>query len=292
MYLSLIAAGLAVQVDMASLLEQLNAPSWRAREAATMVIAEGHRQWPLEVLEQQLASGVLTPEQRTRVLMAIERRFLLLPKGALGVRLSEWRPQQATGPQTGVLITEVIAGLPAHEVFQRGDVLEHIDGEALGAVADLIGVVQLHWPGDLLRVQAMRPQGEDWVPIDVTLKLGSMDKLVGPGAPVVTKPPMDVIRMLARLRRTHSSLARTLVRPADPGRGSAAWIIREVGRQRAELASGQDQVKQAVLVARWTTWLMAIDSKLGDRFLDADRRKTLMQARMVLEEAIEANVGE
>ena len=40
MFLALLATGLAVQVDFESLVGQLDAPSWRAREVATMAIAK------------------------------------------------------------------------------------------------------------------------------------------------------------------------------------------------------------------------------------------------------------
>lgn len=282
----LIAACLVVQVDVESLVGQLDAPSWRAREAATMAIAQAHGELSPDELSRRLIEELLTPEQRTRIIMALERRLLLLPKGALGVRMKEWGPDNKEAPQQGVRIIEVVAGLPAHGIFRPGDVITHMDDEPLRISADLIQIVQSHWPGDKLQIRAQRPDDGKWVELNIVVTLGSMDQLTGQGALQRPPPLQDVNRFLQNFRRTHGPLVRTLARPAEPGRGSAAWIVREVARQRTQLAEHPEPNEQAVFVARWTTWLKAVDSKLGDRFLDQERRAALGQAREALEAAI------
>ena len=242
----------------------------------------------MNVLEQRLADGLLTPEQRTRIIMALERRLFLLPKGALGVQMEmvEGQPANDEAERVGVRIVKVLPGLPARFVLQPGDVVTHIGGEAMRDGADLIRVVQSHWPGDEIRVQALRHHGSAWVELDVVVTLGSMEQLLDREG--WKRPPGgDDLRYLEQLRRTHGPLRRTLIRPAEAGRGSAAWIVDEVARQRAQLTAHRDVREQAVLVARWTTWLKAVDSKLGDRFLDPDRRAALGRAREALEAAIE-----
>jgi len=284
----LIAACLAVQVDLESLVGQLDAPSWRAREAATMAIAQAYGELPVDVLQQRLAEGLLTPEQRTRIIMAVERRLIFLPRGALGVRMMQWVSHDDEAPKTGVRITEVVAGLPAHDVLKVADVITHMAGEPMRVPEDLVNVVQSRWPGDDIRMQAMRPEGGQWVEVDVVMALGSMDKLAGPGPPKRRKAGRDEVRFLEQLRQAHGPLVRTLARPVAPGRGSAAWIEGEVTRQRARLGAHSSASEVRVVVARWNVWLKAIDSKLGDRFLAPDRREALQQTRDVLVAAIEA----
>ena len=200
--------------------------------------------------------------------------------------MTEWGPDDNEAPQHGVRISEVVAGLPADGIFKASDVITHIGDEPLTNVANLIQVVQSHWPGERLQIRAQRMEDGKWVELDVVVALGGMDQLAGGGTFRPPQPPRDTIRFLQNVRRRHGPLVRMLARPTEPGRGSAAWIVREVARQRTQLAEHPKTSEQAVFVARWVTWLKAVDSKLGDRFLDEQRRAALSEAREALEAAI------
>lgn len=284
---AILALCLFAQVDLDSLIDALDSPSWRQREAATLEIARAHTELPLETLERRLDGSTLTMEQRMRLLVAMEWRYELLPRAALGVEMTKWLPDGSKdGPQTGLRISNVVRGLPADDFLRRGDVITHMDEVRLVEQRDLLNFVTAHWPGDRVRVRGMRPQVDEWIEIDREVELGSMAVLRSQGALTRREPVADERRMLTRLRRAHLPPVRTLTRPSGPGRGSARWIVEEVARQRAQLDAHPDAAERDVALARWRTWLRAVDARLGDRFLEPERRKELQAAREALEEAI------
>ena len=142
-----------------------------------------------DVLMAVLEQGGLDEEQRNRLLRVLRWRVLYRPRGAVGIRME---PSGTAIPVRGVLVTEVISGLPAEQVLRVGDVILKIDGQRIATSADLIGRVQRLQPGDPIRMGVIRPvpaetpdgpgilrfEGDRvFEEIDVEFPLGSYDKL-------------------------------------------------------------------------------------------------------------------
>ncbi|MCH2135133.1 MAG: PDZ domain-containing protein [Phycisphaerales bacterium] len=275
--------------DLDRLIDGLDAVAWRDREAATLAIARAHNEFPLEAIEERLSMDDLSQEQRTRLMTAVSWRYELLPRGALGVEMQRFVPRnEIGGPDAGLLVGRIVKGLPAHGLLQSGDVITHMDDTPMIQQIDLLTFVSQHWPGDEVRVRAMRPTDDGWEQVDRRVALGSMALLQGQGTLMRRNAPLDERRMLARLRRAHGPVARSLPQPLDPGRGSPRWIVLEVQKEQAALAARPDDQRRALAVARWRTWLMAIDSRLSDKFIGGARREQLQAARDALEAAITA----
>ena len=142
-----------------------------------------------DVLMAVLEQGGLEEEQRNRLLRVLRWRVLYRPRGAVGIRME---PSGTAISVRGVLVTEVISGLPAERVLRVGDVILEIDGQRITTSADLIGRVQRLQPGDPIRMAVIRPVPADtpdgpgilrfegdrvFEEVDVEFPLGSYDKL-------------------------------------------------------------------------------------------------------------------
>ncbi len=142
-----------------------------------------------EVLMAVLEQGGLDEEQRNRLLRVLRWRVLYRPRGAVGIRME---PSGTAISVRGVLVTEVIPGLPAEQVLRVGDVILDIDGQRITTSGDLIGRVQRLQPGDPIRMGVIRPVPSEtpdgpgilrfegdrvFEEIDVEFPLGSYDKL-------------------------------------------------------------------------------------------------------------------
>lgn len=291
--LALIVLIATMATDLEGMLLKLDAPNWRMRETATMALARAHIDVSIAQLEQRLKKTDLSPEQRARVLLAIERRVFLLPRAALGVRMETQLGagipgDPPGGPHRGVLVKSITAGLPAEGVLQPGDVITKLGELHVTNPRDLVQYVQSRWPGTEIHLEAMRLQDGSWIEISVDLKLGSVEvfpEAERPRLPVVTD---EQRRTVERLRRLHAPRSRAIGRPVTPGRGSAQWIVVEVARQQQVLSRATNADDLAIASARWRTWLKAVEMRLGDRFLTEDKRVQLERAQQVLQEALAA----
>lgn len=291
--LALIVLVATIATDLESMLLKLDVPNWRTRETATMALARAHGDVPIARLEQRLQKNDLSPEQRVRVLLAIERRVFLLPRAALGVRMETQLGagipgDPPGGPIRGVLVMSITPGLPAEGVLQPGDVITRLGELHVNNPRDLVQYVQSRWPGTEIHLEALRPQDGGWTAISIDLKLGSVEvfpEAERPRLPVVTD---EQRRTVERLRRVHAPRSKAIEKPVEPGRGSAQWIVAEVARQQQALSRTSDTDARAIAAARWRTWLKAVEMRLGDRFLAEDKRLQLELAQQVLQEALAA----
>ena len=292
MALTLLIAIAAMSVDLDGLLLQMDAPDWRQREAATMALARRVHDIAPATLEQRLASTTLTPEQRSRVLLALQRRFYMLPRAALGVRMAP-QPLQAEGlnaPEQGVLLTSITPGLAVDGILLAGDVVTHLNETPLRQSSELVMFVQSRFPGAAVRIRAMRPAAAQdgpttWTPIEVDVELGSVEAFSEADRPAVLVTDAQR-RLVERLRRTHAPGGTVLVKSSKPGRGSPRWIAAEVERTRARLGDRPNPAGEARAMAQWRTWLKVVEARLGDRFLSDGQRVSLETARDTLQRAI------
>ncbi len=291
MIATILCAVALLATDLQTQLAGLDAPKWRDREAATMAIARDWQGLPIASIETLLRERTLSPEQRARLVIAIERRVFLLPRAAMGVRLESQGAARIPGsPEGGVMVTALTPGLPAEHVLKPGDIITQLDDTPVHSSRDLVMFVQSHWPGTSIRVHAMRRSGDDkWNPVVATLTLGSVDAFPEAERPRLTAVTDEQRRTVERIRRLYAPRGRQVKAPQIAGRGSAAWMTQTVLAQRLELEEAPlDQREQltAVATARWRTWLKAVDMRLGDRFLDPVRREELEAARTALLDAL------
>ena len=105
------------------------------------------------------------------------------PRGAVGIRMSTSRK--------GVMVTELVPGLPAERVLKVGDQITRINDTEVRSNTDLVGVVQRLLPGTAITMTVLRPKSvkdgdppangqPDEMPeerIEVEFQLGSYAKL-------------------------------------------------------------------------------------------------------------------
>jgi serine protease Do len=98
----------------------------------------------------------------------------------LGICFSPIETALASNPSIkgyGVVVDRALPGTPAEKAgFQNGDVIEKIDGTDLNNGQTLGGVLQLHNPGDTVRMTTLRSSGTT----DVTVTLGDRPASGGP----------------------------------------------------------------------------------------------------------------
>lgn len=133
---------------------RLDDPDYTKREAATRSLVEGD--FDLIELYALLDQRPLSGEQRYRVLAAIWERLLESPHGALGITLG-FQPGDLPGEPGEVIVRDLLPGLPAEHVLQRGDFITRIDGAELYAQSDLVLRVQMKRPGDAVQLTVKRP---------------------------------------------------------------------------------------------------------------------------------------
>lgn len=217
--------GRVVTAPVREAIDQLDAPSWEARERATRTLLDSRLE--LDDLYAALSDAAIGPERRQRLLGITLERIVNGPRGALGVRMDLGRED---GP--GVRITATIPGMPAERHLEPDDLVVAIDGRAVNDREDLVRTVQGMAPGDPVRVEALRPSrddrgkivvGADGEPVtrrvEVTFPLGSTRELERNGEPGTTllSNPVSAERVeLARLVRERWSARPVRVRlPAD-----------------------------------------------------------------------------
>ena len=209
------------------LVADLADPSWAIREAATARLRT--MTFQDEALMRILDQWSLTQEQRQRILNIIDYRITSRKRGALGIRMT---PNNVDGI-VGIVVTDLIDGLPARRVLEIDDVIRRIDGVEIRSNEDLIKHVQQLPPGRRIEVEVLRsldeeaPDPED--PADLVLSdsgrrfqvvqvefaLGSYDKLGDD--PRVSNPETNRRRQQVRRIRERWSVPVDPVTPYEPG---------------------------------------------------------------------------
>lgn len=148
---------------------RLSDESFALRETASAALRSSPV--PNEVLMAVLDREDLKPEQRHRLLRVLKLRIHQQPRGAVGIRMSPGRG--------GVLINELVPGLPAEKVLRVGDTIVMINDIVVRENSELVGVVQRLVPGTLIRMTVLRTNGniENNERIEVEFPLGSYSKL-------------------------------------------------------------------------------------------------------------------
>lgn len=212
-----------IPASVEPLIADLADDAWSARETAT------HRLRMLEVSDEALMRVLdqwsLTSEQRHRILNVLDYRITTRKRGALGIRMT---PNNVQGLD-GIVVTDLIPGLPAKRVLRVNDVIRRIDGKAIRINDDLITHVQKLAPGHRIEVEVLRPlrdeqpdpadegglvvgpKGERFEVVEVEFALGSYDKLGDD--PRVSNPETNRRRL--QVRRVREQWAAP-TRPAIP----------------------------------------------------------------------------
>ena len=182
---------------------------------------------PDELLVAVLEQDVLTAEQRNRMLRVVRWRVRDRPRGAVGIRMSTSRK--------GVMVTELVPGLPAERVLKVGDQITRINDTEVRSNTGLVGVVQRLLPGTTITMTVLRPitvkdggppanEQPDEEPeerIEVEFQLGSYAKLDNePEALGLTNPETErrnqtVRAIQQRYGATADVLERVIVTDTD-----------------------------------------------------------------------------
>ena len=221
---------------LAQFIRDMDSPDWRTRDAATIGLARD-RKIVVERVTRRLDRHGLSLEQRLRLLRALETRLLLLPRGALGIRMRseivEFRNQN--GEQIrGVEITELLPGMPAEEHLRVGDIIMSIGGERLDVASEVSSLIKQHWPGEVIELEIARDQPADHAGLPrrstrlhLSMKLGSTAELDnherGPGIQADRKHQLE--RTVRHYFSQYGPAPRPLSppghRPPDHRRGDA-----------------------------------------------------------------------
>ncbi len=147
----------SVDGDILEAVRLLDADDFAVREQAmAQLLKAADRRIQLYAL---LAVGMLSPEQRYRLLAIVRHQLLNAPRGAIGVEMEP--PMFAQGGPIEIRIVDLIAGLPAERVLQVGDRIIAIDGNPLFAQDDLQSRIQAKKPGDPINITVKRPKVDD-----------------------------------------------------------------------------------------------------------------------------------
>ena len=185
-----------VDPEVQHLVARLGDASYAEREVAMRMLSD------LRVDVNQLCAVLtderLSPEQRYRLVLLLRRSLLGAPRGAVGIRMRPG-PALPDGSPPGVLVEEVIEGLPAVGVLQPGDRITHIDDVSIRMQGDLQILVQSKAPGTVIDLRVRRPRvdkqgrrvtGPNGLPVfdqlDLDLALGSADRLIDPSTGLPT----------------------------------------------------------------------------------------------------------
>lgn len=182
------------------LVAALDRPLLAERAAATDALASSQTQ--LQQLFAALSRLTLSVEQRERLLGAARRHILDAPRGALGVQM-----EQPLGARPGIRLRAVIAGMPAIKVLQPGDFIDAIDGQQITDQTDLVTIVQMKRPGEVVRLSIARPEHDERgrekhdaagqiieQRLEVEVTLGAVSDLARGDRPAVARPSEDLIR--------------------------------------------------------------------------------------------------
>jgi len=178
---------LSIEPAVRALVAELDSPQWSVREEAAeqlrvLRVAEDQL---LAVIAQDGSRGELTAEQWHRLLDIVYDRLIEAPRGALGIRMDRrW------DGLPGVLVTDLLPGMPAERQLMLGDRIIEIAGRPVMSSDDLIELVQLRRPGDEITMRVARARRDEdgrelagrhgqplFDEIEVDLELGDADQL-------------------------------------------------------------------------------------------------------------------
>ncbi len=172
--------------ELRRLVEQLDAPAYDVREEAMGRFGSGacdrlH-------LYALLADPGLSAEQRYRLMTLLFERLLDAPRGAVGVRVNTSRLRTE-----GIVVQDLLPGLPAEQVLLVGDRLTRLNGDLLENWTEFVVAVQQRPPGERVQLTIVRSvRDADGDPVlddhgqpkreteQVELVLGSTDRLIDP----------------------------------------------------------------------------------------------------------------
>lgn len=134
---------------------RLDDARFEVRQRASLELEAGS--FPLEEIIAALASGRLSPEQHARLVAAACTRALMLPRGALGIRM-----QSSTDRvRPGVEISMLLPGMPAERVLRSGDRIERIGDVTVEVSDQLVAMIQSRVPGDMVRLTVARARRDE-----------------------------------------------------------------------------------------------------------------------------------
>ncbi len=132
---------------------RLDSDSFAERERAAEEIAT-EPTLTLDEIEQRLAAGGLSPEQRLRLDDAGLVRFGSVPRAGLGVRFG------APVEGRGVALSAVLDNFPAARVLRPGDIVLSIDGQPVDNTNQMGAIILSRTPGESLTMEVeRRPMG-------------------------------------------------------------------------------------------------------------------------------------
>lgn len=134
---------------------RLDDRSFEVRQRASEELVAGA--FPLEELIAALARGRLSPEQHARLVAAACARALMLPRGALGIRMQSSMDRV----RPGVEISMLLPGMPAERVLRSGDRIERLGDVTVEASDQLVALVQSRMPGDTVKLTVARARRDD-----------------------------------------------------------------------------------------------------------------------------------
>lgn len=92
-----------------------------------------------------------------------------------------------------LIVDDIVEGVPAEQVLQRGDSIVGVEGQPVSGASDLIPVIQAHRVGDTIRLTVSR-EGQE-VEVEVTL-VGREDDptvpMIGITLGQITEPPFPI----------------------------------------------------------------------------------------------------
>lgn len=224
----------SLEVRIESMVDRLASPEWSVREAAYEELLALPMPEAQPFLVDRLERGGLDPEQRHRLVDVACRRLTEQQRGALGIRMGWIRG----GRVEGMRVDALVPGLPAIKVLRVGDIIEQVNDEPLLDRDSLGEIVQSLKPGTSVRLRVARPVLDETGrprrdrnglpvtrPIDVSLKLASMDELEAAEAAMAEQGEMGAMRNMRSNRVQHErEITARIVRQEVIG--PAATVVR------------------------------------------------------------------
>ncbi len=115
---------------------------------------------------------------------------ITMNQGGLDETAQEWL---GLSDRNGVIVDDVTPNGPADEAqIRKGDVIRKVDGEVVRDNPDLIGKISSHRPGDQVRLELYRKDGDRGRTVDVRVTLGDREKgLQANAQPSGTRPQAE-----------------------------------------------------------------------------------------------------
>jgi len=115
---------------------------------------------------------------------------ITMNQGGLDEAAQEWL---GLSDRNGVIVDDVTPDGPADEAeIRKGDVIRKVDGEVVRDNPDLIGKISSHRPGDEVRLELYRKDGDRGRTVDVKVKLGDREEGLQANAQAPdNRPPAD-----------------------------------------------------------------------------------------------------